>query len=237
MLDKKTISMDRTSMLLLQEWMRKEVRQIIPHEMAVCGLATQSTLGVTLAGVVTMDMPTHYVDRATQLLPLGCPAFSRWLLARTPQFVDSERSDDSGITTLFHEFNMKNMLLHGFADVETGYVTYFGLYEVVPAGLTKYQSRINSLAEVIHNKLLSCLTETRMPSANTAKITSAEQEVLLWLRKGKTNWEIGKILGKSQWTVKTQVQHILRKMDVPNRHALRDTPVMILSAEPGRVFA
>jgi DNA-binding CsgD family transcriptional regulator len=49
-------------------------------------------------------------------------------------------------------------------------------------------------------------------------LTPAEQRVFRWLREGKTNWEISRILNKSEWTVKTQVQQILRKLDAPSRH-------------------
>ena len=53
--------------------------------------------------------------------------------------------------------------------------------------------------------------------AAVRSLTKAEQAVFHWLRQGKTNWEIAHILNKSEWTVKTQVQHILRKLDARNR--------------------
>jgi len=39
-----------------------------------------------------------------------------------------------------------------------------------------------------------------------------ETEVLRWLCSGKSNWEIGKILGLSQYTVKNHVSKILKKL-------------------------
>ncbi|MCY7388492.1 MAG: helix-turn-helix transcriptional regulator, partial [Burkholderiales bacterium] len=51
-------------------------------------------------------------------------------------------------------------------------------------------------------------------------LTPAEREVHRWLRQRKTNWEIGKILGKSELTVKTQVQKMLKKTGLESRHAL-----------------
>lgn len=49
------------------------------------------------------------------------------------------------------------------------------------------------------------------------KITSRELEILRWICSGKSNFEIGAILGISPLTVKNHVQKILRKLNVVNR--------------------
>jgi transcriptional regulator EpsA len=48
-------------------------------------------------------------------------------------------------------------------------------------------------------------------------ITEREQEILKWIHLGKSNIEIGAILGISPLTVKNHVQKILRKLNVQNR--------------------
>lgn len=50
-----------------------------------------------------------------------------------------------------------------------------------------------------------------------AGISSREQEILSWVRVGKTNYEIGQILNISTFTVKNHLQRIYRKIDVINR--------------------
>ena len=52
---------------------------------------------------------------------------------------------------------------------------------------------------------------------SAALLTTREQEILKWIHLGKSNIEIGLILGISALTVKNHVQHILRKLDVHNR--------------------
>jgi len=47
--------------------------------------------------------------------------------------------------------------------------------------------------------------------------TAAELEVLRWVRVGRTNREIGLILCKSEYTVKTHIQHMLEKSGLDNR--------------------
>lgn len=54
-------------------------------------------------------------------------------------------------------------------------------------------------------------------SAGQEVLTQREQEVLKWMYLGKSNIEIGLILGISPLTVKNHVQEILRRLDVQNR--------------------
>jgi len=48
-------------------------------------------------------------------------------------------------------------------------------------------------------------------------LTPKESEILKWLATGMSNKEIAKVLGKSDQTVKAQVQELLRKLDVSSR--------------------
>jgi DNA-binding CsgD family transcriptional regulator len=49
-------------------------------------------------------------------------------------------------------------------------------------------------------------------------LTQRECEVLFWLRQGKTNSEIGRILGIAERTAETHALHIYPKMGVENRY-------------------
>jgi DNA-binding CsgD family transcriptional regulator len=48
-------------------------------------------------------------------------------------------------------------------------------------------------------------------------LTRRETEVLTWVAQGKTNDEIGTILGLSRRTAEKHVEHILHKLGVENR--------------------
>ena len=53
------------------------------------------------------------------------------------------------------------------------------------------------------------------------KLTGREYEVLMWLRAGKSNWEIAQILGISERTVKFHVLNLFEKLGANNRmHAV-----------------
>lgn len=60
-----------------------------------------------------------------------------------------------------------------------------------------------------------------MGHSNNGVLTGREAEVLKWMCRGKSNWEIGHILGLSEYTIKNHVSRILKKLDVVNRqHAV-----------------
>jgi DNA-binding CsgD family transcriptional regulator len=49
------------------------------------------------------------------------------------------------------------------------------------------------------------------------KLTTREAEVLLWISQGKSNQDIGTILGAKTGTICKHVEHILSKLNVENR--------------------
>jgi DNA-binding CsgD family transcriptional regulator len=51
----------------------------------------------------------------------------------------------------------------------------------------------------------------------SSKLTAREAEVLSWVSEGKTNQEIGVIVGASTGTIRKHVEHILSKLNVENR--------------------
>jgi DNA-binding NarL/FixJ family response regulator len=50
-------------------------------------------------------------------------------------------------------------------------------------------------------------------------LTEKESEVLLWVAQGKSNGEVGMILGISEGTVKKHLEHVFEKLGVENRGA------------------
>lgn len=61
-------------------------------------------------------------------------------------------------------------------------------------------------------------------------LTRREAEVLLWIAQGKTNAEIGTILGMSEKTAKIHVGHIFEKLGLDNRNAAAMRAIEVLSS-------
>jgi DNA-binding CsgD family transcriptional regulator len=51
------------------------------------------------------------------------------------------------------------------------------------------------------------------------KLTPREAEVLFWISRGKSNHDIGVILGAKTATIRKHVEHIFAKLNVENRTA------------------
>lgn len=69
---------------------------------------------------------------------------------------------------------------------------------------------------------LACAFQSTIQALRAAKardeirLSPREREVLLWLARGKTYWEIGEILGTSEDTIRRQTQSAYRKLGAHN---------------------
>jgi DNA-binding CsgD family transcriptional regulator len=63
------------------------------------------------------------------------------------------------------------------------------------------------------------------------KLTPREAEVLLWISQGKSNHEIGVILGTKTSTICKHVEHIFGKLNVENR-----TSAAVIALETSRAI-
>ena len=76
---------------------------------------------------------------------------------------------------------------------------------------------------------------TLMALMLTFKLTHREAEVLYWLAKGKTNRDIGDILGSSPATVKKQLESVYQKLGVETRTAAASIAISrVPQLAPGR---
>lgn len=72
------------------------------------------------------------------------------------------------------------------------------------------------------------------PGLEGLGLTRREQEVLSWISEGKTNSEVGQILGIATGTVKIHLERIYRKLGVENRHGATLKALEQLQALPHR---
>ncbi|MEE9614956.1 MAG: LuxR C-terminal-related transcriptional regulator, partial [Thermodesulfobacteriota bacterium] len=77
-------------------------------------------------------------------------------------------------------------------------------------------------------------------STNDAPLlTMREVDILRWVQEGKTNEEIGAILGRTKWTVKFHLKNVMKKLNVTSRTQAvsqaigKGIIVPIASEEPG----
>ena len=86
---------------------------------------------------------------------------------------------------------------------------------------TEARGVLHIIAIYAHNRLRSIITNTPgLPRQPTAKVTAHELDVIYWCAEGKTNWEIGQILGRSEKTVQHELSAAQKKLNCVNRAQL-----------------
>ena len=81
---------------------------------------------------------------------------------------------------------------------------------------------VRYISQTAENEFLFRLIDLERPTEtellrSAFPITTRESEVLLWLAKGKSNSEIGLILGVSPRTINKHLEQVFRKLNVENR--------------------
>lgn len=137
-----------------------------------------------------------------------------------------EKSVDPVRAQVFRQHGIRNIawiVLPGLSrDTFTGYF----FQNVSPAARGDVKLRLTMLAPYVHIAMsrVSDLkhfkaqeTVAKKPNACLATLSAREAEIAHWIACGKTNWEIGRILGISDKTVKTHIQNILHKLHATSR--------------------
>jgi len=116
-----------------------------------------------------------------------------------------------------------SLVAHGIGGFNGEVSGFFGVLR----GCAQNEPRARYLVELLlpyfHAVWLRVLSEQPMEAPETDEpidvsvLTGRQIEIMRWVHEGKSNIEIGLILGISALTVKNHVQKILRKLNVQNR--------------------
>jgi DNA-binding CsgD family transcriptional regulator len=202
-------------------WIRSNLREAIPHQSALVLRGSAHSLGFTIDDSTCVDVPQGYL--AVVLSPSGrihCPVSSRWFQSRTPQYLDANCAPDDIDRTWLQSFRihgLRNCALYGYVDERAGRLTLLSLYNT--PGPHEFATREEGtlVAQHLHEMLATAKGCGVAREGGLHLLTRAELAVLRWLGAGRTNKEIGKILCKSEFTVKTHVQRMLEKTGLDNR--------------------
>ncbi|SDH74891.1 LuxR C-terminal-related transcriptional regulator [Janthinobacterium sp. YR213] len=110
------------------------------------------------------------------------------------------------------------VLVHGSVGDAGG--SFFALFAVMPADAARQAYVLELLLPYLHVHWLALpgSQRARMTGPAATRAASArELEVLHWVREGKSNEEVGEILGISGTTVKSHLQRIYKLLGVSNR--------------------
>jgi DNA-binding CsgD family transcriptional regulator len=213
-----------TSRPLLQEWMRGPVRQAIPYRCALILLGEEHSFGMHLDEVISIDVPNDYLDHITTVSgQIESAVFTAWNLKKVPEHFDVGMPPGEGqpdCRSDFNKYGFTNCIAAGHSETGSKRRSCLSLFDVEPESIQLSMALITYVAKYLDEILSRPEFSARVSVPASASLTKAERDVLKWIRLGKTNWEIGSILDKSELTVKKQVQMILAKTGLQNRTQL-----------------
>lgn len=209
-------------------WLQDEVHWCLPHDVLVAawGDFSNGRLNYDVASSVP-EIHTQQIIDGCGIDPLMCHLYHRWrsggeqgYVLNTPCLADINR--DKSDTCLTKLDQMKSVLVHGIRDRRGNNDCLYVFFDRKTRVLDN-QPILELLLPQIDAALrrVECLTPAAIEEpANNAQmygISDREHEIMQWVKLGKTNYEIGVILGISPNTVKSHLRRIFHKLNVFNR--------------------
>lgn len=120
------------------------------------------------------------------------------------------------------EFGLADGITTGTTDTACGLGTFCSFASAGRVDAKRYMPLVEYLGYHIHLALLRTAPKSSQAVAPCVKeLTLRQMTVLNWVRQGKTNWEIAKIMGVTERTIRFHVESIFSKLDVTSRsHAV-----------------
>jgi transcriptional regulator EpsA len=218
----------RTAQLFL--WTQGALQRLLPHEILVFGAAAGNGSAVSLQRLSSTRYfaDAHFAEVCRPGQGLIVRVMSAWHRLGTPLLVSRalrswEAQEDW--LALAEAQELKNFAAHGMRSPAGRVATFFCFARVGCEFDARLAYRLALLMPCLHEVLTRVCLEERRISARLlrgeAAVTEREAEILRWIRDGKTNDHIARILNVSRYTVKNHIQKILRKMAAENRsHAV-----------------
>lgn len=195
------------------------IADLLPHSHFMCGIATTDTLKV--AHAVNLSFPDGYLkDICDHEGRLNSPLVRRWLKNRSPVYFhsDDRRVPDTGSDGAWRRivsgYGIRSLAGHGMFDINGRLASYFCFGGV--DRWTEEQCRLLRLIVPHLHQALILMADDSRPNDQT-NLSPREFEVLDLVCRGKTNYEMSRILDISPWTIKIHVKNLMTKLDVSTR--------------------
>jgi transcriptional regulator EpsA len=217
-------------------WLQSHLRRLVPHDLAVCAAVRPGPLPLAFHVFHGVPLPQGSLSALADVSgPLVRQLAAEWLRnGGAATVVDLHQGDPASephrLALYRHGFS--ELMVHGVASVHEQH----GLDSMVVVGSRTHRfgpadtQALDMLLPLLHLMTLrvSAADGTRVPlrmrplpvagpRGRSGALTLRERQILLHVREGKRNAEIGHTLGISALTVKNHLQNILRKLGASNR--------------------
>lgn len=217
-------------------WSHSYLRTLVPFDVCVCGAYQRASKGMVFEVFHSQPLaPALLATLSDGGSTLMHQVIGSWMEQRgNAAIVDVRRFGGASAAahrTPLLDAGLDHLLVHGvsrpqrLAEIESLFL--FGSFD---KGWTEqHRDNLELVLPQLHATYLRVLAAERELARGTsgaavprsadvqALITHRERQILVWVREGKSNQEIGEQLTISALTVKNHVQKILRKLGAANR--------------------
>lgn len=205
-------------------WTEEEIPRLLPHGILICGIGKIGRQSVQIHRYLFKRFPLDYLETLRNAgKGLISPVMARWCREGKPQLFEADAAGPEVAPEwleTFRKYGLRNIAAHGVRDMSGAMASYFSFSDIPEKLTARHAYLLELLVPHMHVALMRAFrnSEPALPRAQACGgVTLREREVLGWLREGKTNWEISRIFGVSENTVKNQVRSVLIKLKVNNR--------------------
>ncbi|WP_426193653.1 XrtB/PEP-CTERM-associated transcriptional regulator EpsA [Massilia sp. DWR3-1-1] len=231
-------------------WTQGQLQALLPHQLMLCvqldgagTLLRAEPIHAGLLDAVALRVLTHPLEG---LAPRLAALFKD--SERLPAITGAgRRAGDAALRQFrrpLQQLGLDHLVVHGSGAI-AGTSTLFALCGWQAAPTERHAYFLSLLLPHLHLALLRVAAAEVVAGKGAVSPSAAvflarplsmrEREILGWVREGKSNFEVGLILGISAVTVKNHLQRIYRALGVSNRtHALaRCLSLQLLDAMDG----
>lgn len=196
---------------------------MIGSENAICGYTDIKSKGTApVQRIVNISYPSEFLEiYFKRQWSLKDPVMKGTLSRCKVQYFSDlvrEYGSPKDISSLAEDCGIDNGYAHGVRNLSGTQVSFYAF-----AGRhTKRNKTSEIFLEVVTPHIYQALKRIIRGKSGSKKTLSAKElEVLKWIKKGKSSWEISIILRISERTVKFHVANIMAKLDAASRsHAV-----------------
>ena len=217
-------------------WTQGQLQALLPHQLMLCmqfdgagALLRAEPVHAGLLDAATLRVLTHPLEG---LAPRLAKLFND--SQRLPAITGGgRRAGDAALNQFrrsLQQLGFDHLVVHGSGRL-AGASTLFALCGWAGAPTARHAYFLSLLLPHLHLALLRVAgaeagagaggMSAPLAASMQRPLSTRELEILAWVREGKSNFEVGVILGLSPVTVKNHLQRIYRALGVSNRtHAL-----------------
>ncbi|GBE36033.1 transcriptional activator protein LuxR [bacterium BMS3Bbin07] len=202
----------------------KKLRCLVPYDFAICLLGKKEVGGmVNIYNPVNINYPAEWIElyferNFQEIDPVAKENFTNFRLQR---WSDTYRlhGPPPEFLSLAEDFGLDEGYTHGARNFNATEGSLF----LLSGKSIEHNNRTDAVLKLIvphfHQALVRIVAQDKRK--NRVTLSPREREVLIWIKEGKSTWEISIILGVSERTVKFHVCNVMRKLDAVTRtHAV-----------------